>query len=413
MKKEDYIIVQDGAKLDEDNEVQFRQYLDYRDIRSNSKGNYINFVGFIFANGKTLISFPKNYFATNELKQINKELEEMDQHIKILYQLIKKCMGVRNQYLLEVKNELNHSYPFIPFLHVFEYFQNYGLFTIEDEIKKFGSHGRISWKDTFRKSPMIYNSGNILYWPPVIRKRKNDFVFVSKCITYVINSTLIKYKFLFDFHGVDLEYRDIDFSNNKRILKKLYVVKQGLFKDIHIQLIEYLISFFKNENYYGNKKAIKIYSFHLIWEEMVRERLNSSFTNVDNINKRLNFDEQNVQQNRFNNHSFELDARRNSKEIKTYKIIPDYFYDTKNVRYIFDAKYYTTIEELDYKQISYYYLLKQYGGEAEEKDIYNALILPTSKEQWNKTHFQLDEVFSPGNKPLKIKEYYLNIQWII
>ena len=412
MAEEMYKIVQDGMKLEKSVDGEFKDFFDYRDIKSNKDGNYINFVGFIFTPGRTLVSFPKHYFSNEELYKINKSRKEIEYHVEILYKLIKKNIQSKNRKLINVKREINLSYPFSSFLEAYRYFQSYGLFTQESEGYTYGYHGKILWKDTFRKSPIVYNKGNILYIPPVVRKRKNDFVFVSKCMAYIINITLKKFKFLFDYTPVSLEYRDIDFSNNKMVISKLRLIKMSLFKDIHLKLIESLISFFENENYNGSKNAIKIYSFHTIWELMIREMLNKYFSHIDNTNgTKLIFNKNNLKQYDFINKSFKLDARRNVEGIKTYSIKPDYFCDTNNIRYIFDAKYYTDITEMDYKQISYYFLLKDFKNEQEK--IYNILILPTSNKQYNKTHFKLDDEYTKERNSLKIEENYLNMYKVI
>lgn len=411
MSKYKFLIVQDGIALDKYVEKKFNKYFTYRDISSNMKGNFINFVGFIFTKNKALVSFPKHFFTKKELKNINQNPNNLDSYLSILYSVIQKCMSSNNNRLEQVRQELNQSYPFEPFLKIYRYYQTYGLFTREKKISKFGTYGKILWKDTFKKSPMLINQGNLLFWPPVVREYISDYVFISKCMAYVINNTIEKFRFIFNFKRVNLEYRDINLMNHKKIIDKLRRIKQHLFKDIHLELIDDLIAFFIRETYSGDQLAIKIYSFYLIWEEMVNYYLNNYFLTVDVNNDELIFTKTSERKNNFQRQVFELDARRNIRGFKTYKIIPDYYYDTEDSRYIFDAKYYTTINELDYKQLSYYLLLKNYQNENQRK-IYNALILPTAQEQFKKIHFHLDNLFIRNNEELKILEYYLNMQEI-
>ncbi|WP_077212408.1 LlaJI family restriction endonuclease [Bacillus dakarensis] len=402
-----YTIVQDGTLLKSEIEKIYNGYFTYRDIKSNNEGDYFNFVGFIFTEDEALVSFPKHFFSEKDI--INKSSLNIDKYLNLLFRLIQKCMTNNNKRLVQVNQEINKSYPFEPFYKIYEYYQRYGLFTQEREIKKFGQYGKILWKDTFNKSPIVINHGNILFMPPVIQKRVTDYVFISKCMAYVINSTIDKFHFLFNLPRVNLEYRDINFTNSDRIIGSLKNVKQFLFKDIHLQLIEDLIAYFNNENRGSKHIEIKIYSFHLIWEEMVRNYLNKYFLEIDDENEELIFESTGDQKHNLLKREFELDRRRKIKGLKTYKIEPDFYFEERDKKYIFDAKYFTEINKLDYKQISYYFLLKNYENDLKLK-IYNGLILPTSEPNMKKVHFNLDKEFSEAEEEFKIVEYYLNMQ---
>lgn len=405
-----YTIVQDGSLLDQDIKKKFNGYFDYRDIRGTSKGDYFNFVGFIFLKEEALLSFPKHYFTDEELFDLNHNQLHLDTHIEILFKVIQKILSKKSKRLYEVNQGINKSYPFESFLNIYQYYQNYGLFTKEQEIEKFGYNGKILWKDTFNKSPVVLNNGNLLFMPTVIKKGKKDYVFVSKCMAYVINNTVNKFPFLFDMSRIHFEYRDIDFTNSEKIISLLNQIKSGLFKDIHRRLIEDLITYFRHENRENMQLQVKIYDFNLIWEDMVNVYLNKYFSKIDE-NEELIFETISDKINNFTKRKFQLDSRRG--ETSTYQIEPDYYYNVGKYRYIFDAKYYNRIESLDYKQISYYFLLRHIDNENnDELVIYNALILPTSGQRIKKVHFDLDKAYN-RNKQFRIVEYYLNMKGIL
>src|SRR5690625_92820 len=336
MSRYNYIIVQDGYELENHFEKKFAKFFTYRDIITNVGGNFVNFVGFIFTKNDALVSFPKHFFTKKDIKKINQNPIGLDSYLSILYKVIQKCMKSNNNRLFQVRQELNQSYPFEQFLNIHQYYQTYGLFTREKELKKSGTNGKILWKDTFKKSPLIINKGNLLYWPPIIREYTSDYEFVSKCMAYVINKTIDKFSFLFKFNRVSLEYRDLIFMNRDKIIEKLKRVKQQMFKDIHLKLIDDLISFFMNETHTGNRLEIKMYSFNLIWEEMVGHYLNNYFLTIDDKNDELIFTQTGDRKNNFRKHSFDLDVRKDIKGLKTYKIIPDFYFDKDERRYIFD-----------------------------------------------------------------------------
>ncbi|MBU5213068.1 hypothetical protein [Heyndrickxia oleronia] len=397
--------------MKKDVERKFKSYFKYRDIKTNNKGEYFNFVGFIFTEEEALVSFPKHFFSEEDLAVINKSSLNIDAHIELLFKLIQKSISKKNKNLYKVKQEINKSYPFESFLKIYQYYLKYGLFTQEREIKKYGQYGKILWKETLKKSPMVINHGNLLFMQPIVQKFVTDYVFISKCMAYVINTTINKFYFFFKLPRVTLEYRDIDFTNSEVIIKNLMQIKPFLFKDIHLRLIEDLIAYFKNQNYDG-KLEIKIYSFHLIWEDMIKGYLNKYFLKINDDNEEIIFEHSGDKNHNFQKRKFELDSRRNIKGLKTYNIQPDYYYEQGENKYIFDAKYYTEINKLDYKQISYYFLLKNYENGRIIK-VYNALILPTSETEIKNIHFHLDKEYCEVDEEFKIVEYYLNMRRII
>ena len=72
-----------------------------------------------------------------------------------------------------------------------------------------------------------------------------------------------------------------------------------------------------------------------------------------------------------------------------------------SVRYIFDAKYYQNLKSLDYKQVSYYFLLKHAEATRDSENnvvsniqTYNALFLPTELDEHSEVHFELDSFYN-------------------
>lgn len=402
-----YTVVQDGLLLKDEVKNKFNNLFDYRDIRANNNGDYINFVGFILMKDEILVSFPKHYFSLDELSQINRSEMDIDHDINNIFSLIQKSIGKGGRYLFEVNKEINNSYPFDAFIRVYEYYKNYGFFSEDKELRKFGYNGKISWKDTFSKSPIVINNGNLLYMPPVIKKRVTDYVFISKCMSYVINSTLTKFPFIFKFPLVNLEYRDIDFTNTEKIMEMLFKIRNRIFKDIDVQLLDSLITYFKYDNKGKNYLQVKIYHFNLLWEEMVRKYLNDFFQEVSSEGL-LVFDESSKHNNNFQKLTFKLDNRE--KDMDTYKIEPDYYYDDGTTKFIFDAKYYNQIDSLNYKQLSYYFLLRNLDMENRDIElVHNVMILPTAEKEVIRLHFDMKKEANRGQE-FKMYEYYLNMK---
>lgn len=78
----------------------------------------------------------------------------------------------------------------MPFFEVYDYYRKYGLYYEEETIVTRGQRGKISWKDTIRRSNILISVGNIVFTPLYsrVKNRKSDFA--SDCMVFVINHTL-------------------------------------------------------------------------------------------------------------------------------------------------------------------------------------------------------------------------------
>jgi hypothetical protein len=409
MYNNELYVVQDGEFVNPNTNRLFSNGLDPKDFIVNQDGERYNFVGFIFNNDKVLISFPKHSFSSTDLESLPNNKVLLNKYIRILFNCIKRTVNHKNDKYVGIRNELNSDYPFIDFLEVYKYYKRYGLFTNEKEIKKFGYVGRISWKDTINKSPKIINNHNLLFLPLIIKENIEQHVFISKCMAYVIDSTLERFSLFLEGEKTNLHTRDIDFSNTSLVITQLKKVKRTLFKNIHQHLVDTLISFFEQEKNKGGNYQLKIYSFHLIWESMVKEYLRTKFYG---INGRLEIEwSDSVRNNNFDKKVAYPDMRGKNG----FSIEPDYYLVLDDKRYIFDAKYYQKLTKLDYKQVAYYFLLKHFetnrdesGSIKNELETYNALILPTEYEIYSEVHFELNPEYNLNESKFVIMAYYLN-----
>lgn len=426
MLNSEWFIIQDGCIVPEKIYKLFKEDLEMGDINKTNKGYISKFVGFIFCNDKILISFPKHYFSYGKLGEyqpITKELKStLYADIRILFKVIQKVAVKKSEKTIGVRDELNSNYPFHYFFEVYNYFLKYGLYTDEQEIRKLGYTGKIDWKKSLLKSPMVVSKGNLLYMPFIIKKKIYEHVFISKCMAYVIDSTSNIMSAFADFKRTDLDTKDINWENKSKIISQLRDIKQSIFKDKQKKLITSLINFFENEYKGDHTIKLKTWSFDLIWEDMIGLYLNYYF---DSINDQgyINFSSiKKTQMKKFEKGKFFPDVLRESGR----RLEPDYYLVEENARYIFDGKYYDEVRELNYKQIAYYFLLKHHKGTEEvvndEKVViplptHNILILPTDVDLNDtsnyKIHFNLNTDFNRDETELKIKEQYCNTKNIM
>lgn len=423
MINSEWFIIQDGFTVPDKTYDIFKDNLEIGDISNAKKGYISKFVGFIFCNDKILISFPKHYFSYEKFQYfqpMRKELKsELYNDVKILFKVIQKTTAKKSKKTIGAREELNSSYPFQHFFEVYDYFLKYGLYKDEQEIRKMGYTGKIDWKKTLLKSPLIVSRGNLLYMPFVIKKKISEHVFISKCMAYVIDSTSNIMSPFSNFKRTDLDIKDINWNNKSKIISQLRTIKQSVFKDLQKKLINNLIKFFEDEYIGAHTIKLKTWSFNLIWEEMIENYLNNYFKRI-NEDGYIDFSStKNIKRMNFEKRIFFPDSlKQNGRGLE-----PDYYLIENNVRYIFDSKYYDEIKELNYKQVAYYFLLKYHEGIeriADNRTIvtplftHNILILPTDLEQSNeknfKVHFDLNTTFNRDETEFKIKEQYCNIK---
>ena len=92
-------------------------------------------------------------------------------------------------------------------------------------------------------------------------------------------------------------------------------------------------------------------------------------------------------------------------------IYPDHYLEYNYTQLIFDAKYYSKVVGINYKQVAYIFMLQNLIDTKTDKKkflkTYSALILPSDKRS-TKIHFSLDRKF--GNNDIIITEEYLMIK---
>ena len=405
MTNKKYYLVQDGDPSNRTIDNIFKDLLDVEDYKIRNGVSYFNFVGLVVVKDQTLISFPKHTFTPERITYLGENNKEVQFFSKLLFKSISKASNRKDT---GISDEMNSYYPFSQFSLVYSYYRKYGLFRNEKQIKKFGYGGRISWKDTLNKSPKVISSGNLLFLPLIVKENVAQYLFISKCMAYVINSTLEIFSDFLDGERVRLNTDEIDHAEKKYIVSKLIQARRSTFKRMHQDLIEALISFFQRVNLKGGGYQLKTHSYNLVWEDMVKDYLNVKFLRIDNRKVVWSKDRQ---KNSFAKKSFYPDILGR----QGYRLDPDHYLIMDSVRYIFDAKYYQNLKGLDYKQVSYYFLLKHAEATRDSENnvvsniqTYNALFLPTELDDHSEVHFELDSFYNVDEAEFVIMAYYIN-----
>lgn len=351
-----------------------------RELRHSDKldADVFDVVGFVYKDNKILVIFPKHYYESKDIDRFNQVNCSLQYDIKLLYNVIKKYIETEATSAVAwtyigAKDGYSADYPFKAFYEVYDYLQKYGIYKEKDITVREGLSGRLSWKDTIKKSNKIISGGNLIFSPLYTYKKNYNDVFLTECMAFIIDYTI---DFFSDFlimkkSGVRYSF---DFLNNiEYVIKQLNVYQSKIFKDTQKHLVQSMIDFFEQfkEKSKGGKVHVKIRYFDMIWQCMITKYLNKHFVGIDPVNGAAVFDESLFNSNySFSHKSYtDIDLSHNN-----FYIDVDHIAYENDKLYIFDSKYYTAINDLNYKQLAYNELLRYRYPDAVE--INNILFLP-------------------------------------
>ncbi len=397
MKK--IILGQDGSRVKQTTKKEFNlvQGCDTRIKRKNIDNEVFDFVGFVCGIEKTLIVFPKNFYSEKLIEDIDSESKQSSNDIDLLFNVIQKYLLNQNSSAIKYAGkqvDFESDYPFSSFFSIYNYFHQFGIYKEIISKTNPGYNGKVSWKDTIRKSRKVYSNGNIIHFPLYLKQKKSKQVFISDCMAFAIDYTLDRFPFLFAMPKTNHKIISFDFLENiEYVINYLHSIQNEVFKDINKRLIKDLIQFYSELD--GHKRGgdihVKINYFNLVWEEMIEHYLNSHFVSADNKNNYLLFDINQINSKiKFSKKVFNIDKSNNQ-----FTIEPDHYFIDDNLQYIFDAKYYGNLDHLNYKQYSYHEMLK---NNRDENNTISALISPSDIDNSSEIHLTIADEFVPNGK---------------
>lgn len=378
-----------------------------KEIRYSDKldANIFDIVGFVYKENKILVVFPKHYYNKADIDRFNQTNINLGSDIKLLYNVIKKYGKTKNttfSYLGAVDG-YDADYPFKPFYEVYDYFQKYGIYKEKETRVVKGTTGKVSWKDTLRKSNKIISGGNLIFSPFYVSKKNFNEVFLTECMAFIIDYTIDFFNAFLSMKKTGIKYK-FDFLNNiDYVLMQLKMSQSNAFKDSQKQLIQSMIEFFEQfrGKANGGRVHVKIRYFNMIWQCMIARYINRHFVSIDATKGAAVFDE------KIDNSTVyfaDTTFKDIDKSYHRFQIDVDHIAFVNNILYIFDSKYYADISKLNYKQFSYNEILRyHYPGVVE---IANILLLPG--EEHSELHFSLsDKYVGPRKIGTKIIEQFL------
>ncbi len=409
-----YYYGQDGEIVSDEIKRIFKLGTQEMEYSDNLRKDVFNVVGFVFQKEKILVIFPKHFMEYSEIVHLNESHLESKTETRLLYEVIKKYSESENttatarKYIGAIgEAKYESDYPFAPFFEVYEYYQKYGLYREKDiQIKNKGT-GKVAWKQTIQKSQKIISGGNLLFSPLYVYKKNFRHVFVTECMEFVIGYTLDFFHDFLNLQNPNFGKPQFDyFSNIDYVIAQLNKAKGEVFKDVQKKLIQSLIDFFVQykTTSYGGKTHVKIRHFNMVWQKMVGAYLNRHFIGMDESRTLAKFDASITESSvRFEDMTFnDIDDSHHN-----FSIDIDHAAFEDDELYIFDSKYYSNANDLNYKQFAYNEILR-YVHEG-LRAINNVLLLPGRMDSG--LHFSLsDKYIGESRKDVgcKIIEQYLN-----
>ncbi|MGD1818347.1 MAG: hypothetical protein ACPKOI_00495 [Pleomorphochaeta sp.] len=356
----------------------------------------LNFIGIYATKEFFFYSLPKKYIFTN-----------FKDDVTLIYSLI-----LRYNKSISSKNDKDTNldqFPILEYIDIFNYFKKFGLYQSTSKSYNKNYKGKINWKKTILSKNSIYQDKSIIFIPPIFTENNSESTFLSYIMDYILfDGYNLLFKYIPKFPKYTKKYNKLknDFKKSV-IIKKLLKELKSQKKDFNKKLILNCINYLKwKANFNGNVR-LYINNGNYLWQNMVHKFLNHYFNShaysiekkypdklIFNKNNLLNW----ISEKKLNIINYD----KNNLYIKI-----DHFCETKSNIYLFDSKYYSDNLELNYKQISYYYLTKD---QFENQEIISALCIPSN----NSNTFYIKKHINRFNiDGLIIFEILINVNWLI
>ncbi|MCM1046694.1 MAG: LlaJI family restriction endonuclease [Candidatus Gastranaerophilales bacterium] len=361
-----------------------------------------DFVGFVTnENDDLMVVFPKHF-----------AVKQADADAELLFRVINRHRQKRPDcYLGERYGEdFRSNYPFAAFFGIYDYYRRFGLYVEEQQTVRPGIGGRVNWKETIRRADLFVSGGKVILHPLYYRQKYRFSTFLTECMVFAIDYTLGKFESILGLPATGRAFPETDYLREREtVVEMLRRLREQVFRDELLSLIDHLIAFYSMVRE-GGSYYWKYYHFEYVWEDMVLEYLKGNFCGMGQ--EGLVFDRDKAAGLPFQKTKFYPNRANPEQYIEL-----DAYAAVEETQYIFDAKYYTRMKELDYKQVAYHMFLCKMRKQVEAvwpmyRITHTALLLPGEK-RGSRLHFEMDPLFSREYADVKIWETYLDVREVM
>ena len=358
------------------------------DFEKDSRGRILyDFVGIIVqSSGSVLAVLPKHFRVVDERSDLS-----------TLFSLVLKASRHYDGSSDRVASDRLEDYPFAAFVSIYDHYRRWGLDIQFDSRYILGPPGVVDWRHTIQRGSWVPTSKDVVPFPVVYRSSQRNESFLSRCTVFAIEHTIELFGYFLNVASTGFMKPSFDLeADRKWIVDELIRLKALTFRDRLRSLIDSLLSFYRCSRSTGDF-FLKTRSFSVVWESAVLNYLNTSFVGINDGGMPI-----------FSKGKGGLEFSKTpfytNRSDAGQSINPDFYaYDADlSEQYVFDAKYYTKLRELDYKQLAYTALLSGLrGGEDSRKfcSTHSILFLPFSS-------FGFEEHFSPNDSLIDLGKWY-------
>lgn len=404
----------DGAEIEMSayKDFEARKLLSWADVTPLKDGSHvrINCVGFsINQEEETLTVFPK-HFETGSSPSLD-TFAPVFRAVQMAHQSNSLAGRWGKEASTLYPAAIDTNYPFGAFFQILAYYHQYGLH-FDQVCVNSRDKGKINWKKTISNASFYLANNKIVMFPLRRESILRTSHFITDAMIFAINHTRELFSPLLNIQTLPYQTSiQSDIQDYPFIARRLRQIRSQTFNDRLLILVDSLIDFFTQTNH-GHGYYFKIRNFSFLWQLAVAKYMGDKFEKLDDFDVPI-FRENGSDENRFTNLLIrDFNSARPDQTIN----IDHYWADeVSKIQYVFDAKYYNKVPDLNYKQI-FYTLIQSLDFNKQGFSTVSALILP-AKEFECKTHFSLNKLFSNQmeiqNPTLKIMELYLDCRLVL
>lgn len=380
-----------GFKLNERRDIR-NGGLKGQQPQEGEEGQVYDFVGFVTNEEDDLmVVFPKHF-----------AVREAEADAQLLFRVMNRHRQRRPDcYMGEKYGDLFLSnYPFAPFFGIYDYYRRFGLYVEARQQVRPGAGGKISWKETIRRGDLLPSGGRMILYPWYHTEKYLFSTFLTECMIFAIDYTIGKFGSFLGLFPTGHAFLETDYLREREsVAETLRRLKEQVFRDEILGLIDNLIAFYDQVKE-GGSYYFKYYHFFSVWEDMVLQYLRKNFAGMEPGG--MIFDKERAVGLPFQKKQFYPNRAVSEQYIEV-----DAYAASGDVQYLFDAKYYTKMNGLDYKQAVYHMFLHH-----RNQTTHSALLLP-GEMSGSRLHFEMDPRLNPEWADMKIWEVCLDIREVM
>lgn len=337
-------------------------------------GRRLKFVGVILADGVLVLSLPKHCsssFFDHDLQLLMSV---------VLKQSIDRGIGTSG-------GDENGDFPLTQYARVCEFYRIFGLYYSDGVEREVWRSGRVDWKGTLRSSQVFLDGNGSIFPHPLLSWSRNRYENpITHAMRYVLADACVRLGPLIrrGVLGVLFDDLSVQRSSPEKLLHDLHLYSSKIFGTKIRALVADLVGYLEWVVSVGEGATVLGFAdFALCWQSVVATYLDRRLTEFseDGIPVFSGPDESLRWAHDGSRSEVKISANRFGPDgvaavgpLQDFSMRVDHVVDCGDVYAILDSKYKFTIDELDYKQVTYNYFLRDHFSP--KKIIFNALVAP-------------------------------------